>query len=360
VSTVSVIIPCYNYGQSLQESVNSVLTQEGPDVEVLIIDDASCDETPEVAARLSEMNQRVEFRRHQSNRGHIASYNEGLNWARGDYTVLLSADDMLADGALRRAALLMDAHPEVGLVYGRVLNFRSEPPRTHIQSFPVRYRIVSGQEWLRRRCRAGDTCISSPSAIVRTELQRELGGYREELPHSGDMEMWMRFALHASIGDIDAVQAYYRRHELSMQRQRFVSPLSRLQQRKAAFDAVFEEPSELPIERARLRGLVNHALARDALWSILQLVHRGEAQAPRVRALVRFAVDTHMRDGAVEGAAGTSLRARRAVSLAMLLGPILDGLWRWPRGWVDGHLEMWRGSDSRLLATVLRVWDRLR
>ena len=54
---------------------------------------------PEVGDALARADGRVEFRRHDRNRGHIATYNEGLAWARGDYTVLLSADDLLAGGA---------------------------------------------------------------------------------------------------------------------------------------------------------------------------------------------------------------------------------------------------------------------
>ena len=77
MSRVDVIVPCYNYGRFLRECVESVLGQP-VDVRVLIIDDASTDDTPEVAAALAAEDARVEFRRHAVNRGHIATYNEGL------------------------------------------------------------------------------------------------------------------------------------------------------------------------------------------------------------------------------------------------------------------------------------------
>jgi len=104
VSRVDVIIPCYKYARYLAACVESVLTQDGVDVRALVIDDASPDETPSVAARLTAQDPRVEYRRHTANRGHIATYNEGLlEWADGDYCVLMSADDRLTPGALRRA-----------------------------------------------------------------------------------------------------------------------------------------------------------------------------------------------------------------------------------------------------------------
>src|SRR5580765_4204220 len=95
VSRVDVIIPCYKYARYLAACVDSVVSQDGVDVRALVIDDASPDDTPSVAARLTAQDPRVEYRRHTANRGHIATYNEGLEWASGDYVLLLSADDLL-------------------------------------------------------------------------------------------------------------------------------------------------------------------------------------------------------------------------------------------------------------------------
>ena len=89
---MDVVIPCYRYGRYLQECVQSVLTQGIGGLRVLIIDDASPDETPEVAAALARQDKRVTYRRHEANRGHIETYNEGIAWARADYMMLLSAE----------------------------------------------------------------------------------------------------------------------------------------------------------------------------------------------------------------------------------------------------------------------------
>src|SRR5947208_16134430 len=126
MSRVDVIIPSYNYGRYLPGCVHSVLGQDGVDVRVLIIDDASPDGSGDAAEELARRDDRVEVRRHSVNRGHIATYNEGLEWAAGDYLLLLSADDLLAPGALRRAARALDAHPDVGLTYGRQVRFSSD------------------------------------------------------------------------------------------------------------------------------------------------------------------------------------------------------------------------------------------
>src|SRR5437868_6552354 len=113
MASVSVFVPCYKYAHYLRACVTSILTQPDVDVRVLILDDCSPDNTPEVARQLVREDSRVEYRRHPTNRGHIETYNEGIEWTSGDYCLLLSADDMLAPGALARAARVMDDHPEV-------------------------------------------------------------------------------------------------------------------------------------------------------------------------------------------------------------------------------------------------------
>src|SRR5580692_6786433 len=112
LSRIDVIVPCYNYGRFLDQCVNSVLGQVGVDVRVLVIDDASPDNTAEIAAALAREDPRVNVVRHNKNKGHIKTYNEGIEWASADYMLLLSADDYLLPGALARATKLMNAHPK--------------------------------------------------------------------------------------------------------------------------------------------------------------------------------------------------------------------------------------------------------
>src|SRR4029079_17118645 len=101
--TVTVIVPCYNFGDFLAECVQSVITQSGVDTQVIIIDDASSDRSPQLAAELAARYPNVEARLPSKNMGHIPTYNEGIEAATGDYLALLSADDLLVGGALERA-----------------------------------------------------------------------------------------------------------------------------------------------------------------------------------------------------------------------------------------------------------------
>jgi hypothetical protein len=183
----------------------------------LIIDDCSSDDTAAVGQRLAQQDRRIEFRRHPTNRGHIATYNEGLlEWASADYSLLLSADDALATGALARATALMDRHSNVGMTYGLALIITENDALTATLDVGSNdYRIVPSSQFLQYCCATGNP-VPTPTAIVRTELQHRLGGYYVHLPHSCDAEMWMRFAVHAPVGVIQAVQGYYRRHSRNM------------------------------------------------------------------------------------------------------------------------------------------------
>src|SRR5580658_4239604 len=124
MNTVDVVIPCYNYGRYLRGCVRSVLSQSDVHVRVLVIDDASSDDTPVIGRELENCNRTVKFERHEVNKGHIATYNEGLlGWSTADYTVLLSADDLLTPGSLGRAVRVMEADKSIGMVYGRTIHF---------------------------------------------------------------------------------------------------------------------------------------------------------------------------------------------------------------------------------------------
>lgn len=327
MSSVSVVIPCYRYGHFLEQSVGSVLTgQDGVDVKVLIIDDASPDDSAEAARLLAKTDSRIEVMIHGRNKGHLATYNEGLlDWADGDYTVLLSADDRLTPGALVRAAALLDAHPNVGFVYGHPLRFQTDQPLPPARTEGKGWSVWPGTWWLERRFKAAHGCITSPEVVVRTDLQRKLGGYDPRLPHSGDIEMWMRFASHADVGYLKGVdQAYYRVHSASMSKTDFAGQLDDLRQRKAAYEVVLEHAEHLPTAyREQLSGMVNRKLARQALYRASRAYDRGRTDQVPVEELVDFAASCHADYRHLPEFLGLSLRRRIGAKAMPHLQPLV-------------------------------------
>jgi glycosyltransferase involved in cell wall biosynthesis len=289
VPTVDLIVPCYNYAEYLPRCVGSILVQEGVVPRVLVIDDCSSDDTPAVAAGLAEDDDRVIVRRHEVNRGHIATYNEGLEWAGADYVVLISADDLLTPGALQRATRIMDANPGVGMVYGRALFAPSDLPLPTPTGRWKGTTVWPGHRWIGQRAKSGYNVISSPEVVVRGLVHKAVGGYKPSLPHSGDLEMWLRIAATSDIAYVRGVpQAIYRKHPASMLRSTYADPLVDLRHRKAAFDAFFAEcRDQVPgIERHEAR--VGRALAGQALWQASRALDRGRIDVD-VDELVGFA-----------------------------------------------------------------------
>jgi glycosyltransferase involved in cell wall biosynthesis len=258
-------VPCYRYGRFLETCVRSILSQEGVDVRVLILDDASPDETEMVGRRLERADRRVEYRRHATNRGHIATYNEGIAWATGDYVQLLSADDALTPGSLGRITRVMDARPDVTLGYGRDVTFTAAVPPTvpSNDGRPPGFDIIDYRHFLEVSCDLGHTPIQAPTAVVRNETQQAVGGFRPEHPHSGDTEIWLRLAARGRVAVVDADQAFRRLHPASMSCE--YSLLGRLEEHKRAFDTHFDEDCPLA-DGVRFRARVYATLARQAFW----------------------------------------------------------------------------------------------
>jgi glycosyltransferase involved in cell wall biosynthesis len=341
MSSAGVVIPCYNYARFLPEAVGSVLNdQPGTDVRVLIIDDASQDDSADVARALAAADSRVDFIQHAANRGPIATFNEGImEWADSEYTVLMSADDRLVPGALRRAAALMDANPGVGFVYGHPVRYQhgSPPPapRTAVRGWS----IWPGRWWIQRRFRDAVSCISSPEVMVRTSLQKQVGGYDPRLTHTGDLEMWLRLAAHADVGYIrGADQAFYRIHDHNLAKS--ATGLADLRQRRLAFEALLERHADKLPDAASLSNAVHRKLCWEALYSAVRAYDRGRTAQTPVDDLVAFAFDCWPKAARLRVYQGLRLRRRIGVRAMPYLQPLAVSAvghtarsWWWWRSW---------------------------
>lgn len=353
--TVSVVIPCYRYGHFLPSCVGSVLSQEGVDVDVLIIDDASPDDSAEVAHRLAADDSRVRVIVHETNQRHIATFNEGLAAATGEYVLLLSADDLLTPRALSNATALMHAQPEVGLVYGFTRAFSDVPPAPRTE--PKSWSVWSGQEWLDLICTNVTNPIYTPEAVMRTKTIQDLVGYDVRLPHTSDFHMWMRAATRGSIGRVNGVDlAYYRFHGDNMHIAQYGGALRDLTERYRAFEVLFEEDGDRIANVPRLDAAARRGVAREALVVARRAYQQGTPvgeEADALAALVAFAEDIWPQSRESRLRHGYDRLAARA---ARGKGPLLPGrvtgfrdraanhlrYRRWKRTGVDGAFGAWR------------------
>lgn len=216
---VSFGMSCHSYGRYLGKSLDSILEQRGCDLEVIVVDDASTDETAEVLRGYRD-DPRVRVVRHDARRGHMLSNNEGLAMARGEFVGIFDADDYLirAD-AIARKVDVFDRNPRVGFVYSaHVLvdehgnDFRLFRPWEHDY-------VRSGLEEFTHLVRA--CYVPHSSTLVRRSCHgRPDEIYDLALPHAADWDLWLRLCARYDVGYIaDALQAY-RQHRSQMSHSR--------------------------------------------------------------------------------------------------------------------------------------------
>jgi hypothetical protein len=273
MAKIDVVVPCYNYGRFLEACVGSVLEQSVRDLRVLVIDDASTDNSVLMAKRLAEADPRVTVIAHARNQGHISTYNEGIACSSADYFLLLSADDLLVPGSLERAVEIMDANPDIVLVHGECIAWHDDcpPPIIELQ----RNYAWARHDLLTEMCATAMNFVPTPTAIARTSAQKVVGGYRASLPHSGDMEMWLRFAAQGAVARINAIQGIYRKHATAMSNAYFAEMLSDYRQCQLAFDSFFGEYEDGLNNSRSLRIVARRALADRVFRSGVGLLRRG-------------------------------------------------------------------------------------
>lgn len=239
VMKVSVIVPCYNYGHFLGETLQSVQAQSCADWECLIVDDGSTDDTREVARRFVEKDARFRYL-HQPNRGLSAARNRGLREASGNTVQFLDADDLIEPRKLEHHAAYLQAHWDIDIVYGRMpffaLREQNETDAGEVASLhPYLYRpgmvleivgeplhaMVSGRgvAVVRALCRHNIVAVNGP--LVRRSVFDEVGFFDEALKSAEDWHLWMRCALIGKSFQFDDeanTAALIRLHSTSMSR----------------------------------------------------------------------------------------------------------------------------------------------
>ena len=134
--------------------------------------------------------------------------------------------------------------------------------------------------------------VGADGNCVRTSIQQAIGGYRSDLPHTADVEMWMRFAVHSDIAYVRGVdQALYRIHTSNMTIERV--PIIDLKQRKAAYDAIFSAYGDIIPDADELHKAVTRKMAREALWLACSAYHRRHLNVVPVEELVSFALSAY-------------------------------------------------------------------
>lgn len=268
MTAIDVAIPCYNYGRFLRAAVESVLRQDVAGLRVLVIDNASTDDSLEVARQLADEDRRVEILAWTRNRGSHASYNAGIDWASSKYFLLLDADDALPRGALRRAVAVLEAHPGVVFCHGaeRLHSDPGDIPLDCDSDEPAAWRTCSGRRFIERFAERPENFIGATTVVRRTAAQKAAGHYRSSLPFTDDLELWLRLAMLGEVGETSALQGIRRIHAHQATELYRRRPIDDFHAHLDAFESFFSSEGAALAGGRAIRNRIRRRLGINAYW----------------------------------------------------------------------------------------------
>jgi len=231
---ISVVIPTYNYGHFVCETVESALAQTYTPIEVLVVDDGSTDDTQ---ARLATYCNRIHYI-HQQNRGLSAARNTGIRAARGEFVALLDSDDLWLPEKLERQVALFVHEPDAGLVATERFAIDETGKRL---DYAREHCSREGSHELTMRDLLEFPAFSPSSVLARKDALLAVGGFDEGLKAVEDMEMWVRVAARFRVLRLNATLTAQRFHSKSMSHQAD----SMLQNHQKVIDQLFARLPQL-------------------------------------------------------------------------------------------------------------------
>jgi glycosyltransferase involved in cell wall biosynthesis len=206
---VSVIIPAYNYGRFLATAISSVLTQEYPHFELIVVDDGSTDDTAQIVQQFTDSRLRYV---HKQNAGLSAARNTGIAAARFPLVAFLDADDEWLPGFLKQAVAAFARLPEeFALVACRHTYINAAGDRLHFKRLDVGLPQEITCRDIIFRTHFQPSCVVTKKSVFTT-----CGDFDTTLRSSEDRDMWIRIANRYRVYLLDQCQARIRRHPGSM------------------------------------------------------------------------------------------------------------------------------------------------
>lgn len=210
---ISVVMPVRNGETFLREAIDSVLAEPLSDLELVVVDDGSTDGTPAILRGYAVQDPRVRVHREQGD-NLATALNRGFRLCRAPLCARLDSDDLCLPGRLQAQVDFMNAHPEVVLLGGQALLVNEAGEEFATARYPLEDRD------LRAALKTGNPFVHSAVAMSRQAF-KAVGGYRENLDHAEDLDLWLRLAERGELASLPQPIVKYRihGHQLSLQKQ---------------------------------------------------------------------------------------------------------------------------------------------
>ena len=212
---VSVVVPCYNHALYIQECIQSVINQDYHEIELIIIDDGSSDDSVAKIEELTELCEkrflRFEFRS-RPNKGLCNTLNEAMEWCSGEFYSAIASDDVLISDKTTRQVSYLTEKPDCIAVFGSVQVVGADGRnRRKVMSKPMSFSFED--------IFLSKSFLPAPTQMIRMDKLRNSGGYRPDL-YIEDWYMWLKLTESGgSVDNIGVVLACYRRHDSNISSQ---------------------------------------------------------------------------------------------------------------------------------------------
>lgn len=184
---VSIIMPAYNAGQYIKDAVDSALAQTYSNIEIVVVDDGSTDDTAAIMARYAA-EKRINFIQ-QKNQGVAAARNTALAVAKGEFVAFLDADDLFLPNKIEKQIGYLQAHPECGVCYCDIFHFRANAPDKFLF---LEQGMYSGDEVFERLLQR--FFINPLSVVARRSAIDVAHGFNPQYRTAEDFDLFLRMA----------------------------------------------------------------------------------------------------------------------------------------------------------------------
>jgi glycosyltransferase involved in cell wall biosynthesis len=206
VPTISVLMPAYNATRYLREAIDSVLAQSFADFELILLDDGSTDQTPQVLKEYAWRDARIRVHG-GANRGISQTLNDGLAMARGEFIARMDADDISLPERFAKQVRFLREHPEHVLVGSRCMMIDPE-------GFPIceKFDIALDHEEINASLMKMGWPLVHPAVMMRAAAVRSIGGYDVTYRTNQDHDLFLRLAEIGRLANLPEVLLKYRQH----------------------------------------------------------------------------------------------------------------------------------------------------
>lgn len=200
---ITLVTPSYNQGQYIEQTILSVIEQGYPNLEYMVIDGGSTDETVDI---IRKYEGRISYWVSEKDKGQSHAINKGFRMATGEIINWLNSDDLLAEGALFHIAESFSNYPQAAMIHGQCVHFTDEARIDKNQPF----------EWPPKRHLKGAYLAgfpySQPSCFYKREVLDHIGFVDEDFHFTMDYDLFVRMALNYQFQPANAVFSYFRMH----------------------------------------------------------------------------------------------------------------------------------------------------